>query len=532
MSGAGSGPAGPRRQAGLLRASAAFGSMTLLSRIAGFVRDMLQARLFGASAAMDAFLIAYRIPNFLRRIFAEGSFAQAFVPVYSELKQKGDTAALRDFLDHVAGALCAVVLLVTALGMLLAPWLAELFMAGAPAVPGKGEQIAAMLRITFPYLFFISLTSLAGAVLNSHGRFALPALTPVLHNVAVIAAMLALAPLFAVPPMALAWGVLAAGVLQFALLWPALGRFGLRPRLRLQRGHPGVRRVATLMLPTLFSSSVAQINLLVGTVFAAWLATGSQSWLYLAERLAEFPLGLFGVAIGTVILPHLARRHADTDAEGYSAALDWGLRTVLLVALPAGLGLGLLAEPITAAVFQYGRFTPYDTRMASWAVLAMSLGVPAFMLSKVLAPAFYARQDTRTPMRVAIVTVLANLLLTVALVTPLWLNGIEGGHAGIALATSLAGLLNATLLWRALRRAGLHRPRPGWAGYLLRLAFACAAMGAVLLWLRAAAGDWTALPPVPRIGWLVATIAAGAASYGAALLLGGWRPHALREHGA
>jgi putative peptidoglycan lipid II flippase len=521
-----------RRQGGLLRASAVFGSMTLLSRIAGLVRDMLQAALFGASAAMDAFLIAYRIPNLLRRIFAEGSFAQAFVPVYSELRQKGDAAALREFLDHVAGALCAAVLLVTALSMLLAPWLAELFVLGAPVAPGKEALLATMLRITFPYLVFISLTSLAGAVLNSHERFALPALTPVLHNLAVIAAMLALAPVFEVKPMALAWGVLAAGLLQFALLWPALGRMGLRPRFRLRLRHPMVRRVGALMLPTLFSSSVAQINLLVGTMFAAWLATGSQSWLYLAERLAEFPLGLFGVAIGTVILPHLARRHADTDAEGYSAALDWGLRSVLLVALPAGLGLGLLAEPITATVYQYGRFTAFDTRMAAWALTAMSLGVPAFMLSKVLAPAFYARQDTRTPMRVAIVTVLTNLLLTVAIVTPLWLNRVEGGHVGIALATSLAGLVNAGLLWRALRRAGLHRPRPGWIAYLLRLALACLALAAVVLWLRHTAGDWSQMRPTPRLLWLGLTIGAGALSYGAALLLGGWRPSALRAHGA
>ena len=516
---------------GLLRSSLAFGSMTLLSRLAGFARDMLQARLFGASAAMDAFLIAYRIPNFLRRIFAEGSFAQAFVPVYTEFKQRGDAAALKDFVDHVAGALCAVVLVVTALGMLAAPLVAALFAPGALDEPAKFEQISAMLRITFPYLFFISLTSLAGAILNSHQRFALPALTPVLHNVAVIAAMLALAPLFEVPPMALAWGVFAAGILQFAVLWPALGKLGLRPRFRFDRKHPGVRRVFTLMLPTLFSSSVAQLNLIVGTMFASLLATGSQTWLYLAERLAEFPLGLFGVALGTVILPHLSRKHADTDADGYAYTLDWGLRTVLLVALPAGLGLALLAEPITATVYQYGKFTPADTRMAALALLAMSVGVPAFMLSKVLAPAFYARQDTRTPMRAALVTVLANVLLTVAIVSPMWLNGIEGGHAGIALATSLAGILNAVLLWRALRRAGLLRPRPGWGVYLLRLAFACVAMSAVVLAVRQLAGEWPAMVPSARLAWLGIAIASGAAAYGAALLVTGWRPRVLREHG-
>jgi putative peptidoglycan lipid II flippase len=519
------------RGGGLLRSSLAFGSMTLLSRLAGFVRDMLQARLFGASAAMDAFLIAYRIPNFLRRIFAEGSFAQAFVPVYTEFRQRGDAAALKDFVDHVAGALCAVVMVVTALGMLAAPLVAALFAPGALDEPAKFDQISTMLRITFPYLFFISLTSLAGAILNSHQRFALPALTPVLHNLAVIAAMLALAPLFAVPPQALAWGVFAAGILQFAVLWPALGRLGLRPRFRFDRKHPGVRRVFTLMLPTLFSSSVAQLNLIVGTMFASLLATGSQTWLYLAERLAEFPLGLFGVALGTVILPHLSRKHADTDADGYAYTLDWGLRTVLLLALPAGLGLALLAEPITATVYQYGKFTPADTRMAALALLAMSVGVPAFMLSKVLAPAFYARQDTRTPMRAALVTVLANVLLTVAIVSPMWLSGVQGGHAGIALATSLAGILNAALLWRALRRAGLLRPRPGWGLYLLRLAAAGVAMSVVVLGVRHVAGDWPALAPAHRLAWLALAVAAGAASYAAALLATGWRPRVLREHG-
>jgi putative peptidoglycan lipid II flippase len=342
--------------------------------------------------------------------------------------------------------------------------------------------------------------------------------------------MLALAPLFEVPPFALAWGVFAAGILQFLVLWPALGRLGLRPRLRVNFRHAGVRRVFTLMLPTLFSSSVAQLNLIVGTMFASLLATGSQTWLDLAERLAEFPLGLFGVALGTVILPHLSRKHAHTDAEGYSHTLDWGLRSVLLVALPAGLGLALLAEPITATVYQYGKFTAQDTRMAAIALLAMSVGVPAFMLTKVLSPAFYARQDTRTPMRAALVTVLANVLLTVAMVTPLWLNGIAGGHAGIALATSLAGILNAVLLWRALRRAGLYRPRAGWGVYLLRLGFACLAMSAVVLALRGYIGDWTALPATPRLAWLALAIGAGAAAYGLALLASGWRPRVLREH--
>ncbi|MGE4359912.1 MAG: murein biosynthesis integral membrane protein MurJ, partial [Lysobacteraceae bacterium] len=327
------------RGGGLFRSTAVFGAMTLLSRLAGFARDVIQARLFGAGSLVDAFTVAYQVPNYLRRIFAEGSFASAFVPVLSELRQKGDAAALKSFVDHVAGALCAVLLVVTGLGMLAAPWIATLMAPGFAAEPGKLELTTEMLRIVFPYIFFISMTALAGGVLNSFQRFALPALTPVLHNLTLIAAMLWLASRLDRPIMALAWGVLAAGALQMALLWPALRRYGLFPRLRLDFRHPGVRRVFSLMLPTLFSSSVAQLNLIVGTIFASLLAEGSRAYLYYSDRLVELPLGLFGVALGTVILPHLSRRHADTDAAGFSASLDWGLRTVLLGAVPAALGL-------------------------------------------------------------------------------------------------------------------------------------------------------------------------------------------------
>ena len=340
---------------GLLRSSAVFSAMTLLSRIAGFVRDMLQGMLFGTGGAMSAFIVAYRIPNFLRRVFAEGSMAMAFVPVLNEIKQRGDRAALKDFIDHMAGALCAVVLVVAAVGVLLAPLVAGLFTPGwAVDQPEKFAQASAMLRVTFPYLLFISMMALAASILNSFGKFALPAFTPVLHNLTMIAAMFWLAPRFDVPPMGLAWGVLIAGFLQLALLWPALGRLGLRPRLRMGFRHPEVRKVGRLMLPTLFSSSVAQVNLLVGTAFASLLVDGSQDWLYYSDRLIEFPLGLFGVALGTVILPHLSRRHADADAGGYSASLDWGMRTALLVGVPAALGLMLLTVAITWPLWRNG----------------------------------------------------------------------------------------------------------------------------------------------------------------------------------
>ena len=520
----------PPRGPGLLRSGAVFSAMTLLSRIAGFLRDMLQARLFGVSAAMDAFVVAYRIPNYLRRIFAEGSMQMAFVPVFNEMRQRGDKAALKDFLDHMAGALCAVVLVVVAVGMLAAPLIAGLFAPGSLDEPGKHDLIVLMLRITFPYLFFISLMALVASVLNSFGKFALPAVTPVLHNVAVIAAMLWLAPLFEVPPVALAWGVLAAGAIQLAVLWPALGRLGLRPRFKAGFRHPDVRRVAKLMVPTLISSSVAQLNLLVGTVFASLLVTGSQTWLYLSDRLVEFPLGLFGVAIGTVILPHLSRRHADSDTEAYSHTLDWAMRMALLLGVPAGLGLVLLAGPLTATIYQYGEFTAFDTRMAAISLSAMAVGVPAFMLSKVLMPAFYARQDTKTPMRAALWTIGANVVLTIALTTPLWLAGAEGAHGAIALATGLAGIFNAWLLWRYVRRAGLHRPRPGWGRLALRLALACVVLAATVLLLRGWVGDFRVLDGWSRAAWLLVIVAAGVIAYVATLWVAGMRPRDLREH--
>ncbi len=525
----GQGAPKPPAKAGLLRSTSVFSAMTLLSRIAGFARDALQSRLFGSSVAMDAFVIAYRIPNYLRRIFAEGSMQMAFVPVLNELRERGDQAALKEFVDRMAGALFSVVFVVSGIGMLAAPLIASLFAPGAVDEPEKFGLIVDMLRITFPYLLFISMMALVASVLNSFGKFALPAVTPVLHNLVMIAAMVWLAPRFAEPAKALAWGVLIAGILQLVVLWPALGRLGLRPTFRPGFGHPDVRRVAKLMIPTLFSSSVAQLNLLVGTIFASVLVTGSQTWLYLSDRLIEFPLGLFGVAIGTVILPHLSRRHAATDAEGYSAALDWALRLALLAGVPAGLGLLLLAEPLTSVVYQGGKFTAHDTRMAALSLSAMSLGVPAFMLSKVLSPAFYARQDTKTPMKAAIWTVFANVAMTIAFTLPLWLNDVDGAHGGIALATGLAGIFNAWLLWRYLRRDGLLKPQPGWGRHLLRIAVACAAMTAVVLGISYRVGDWTAIDIWHRTLWLLVAVAAGAAAYGATLLAMGLRPRDLRH---
>ncbi len=513
----------------LLRSTLVFSGLTFLSRLSGYARDMVQSHVFGASGLTDAFVVAYRIPNFLRRIFAEGAFAQAFVPVFSAARERGDRQALKALLDRVAGTLCAAVLVVTGIGVLCAPWLVNVF---APGYAGDALRHAAagdMLRITFPYLFFISLVALSGGVLNSFNRFAIPALTPILHNLAVIAAALWLAPLLEVPVYALAWGVFAAGALQLLVQIPALARLGLLPRPRPGLRDPGVRRILRLMGPAVLSASVSQVNLLVGTAFASLLAAGSQTWLYLADRLLEFPIGMFGVALGTVLLPTLSRRHAAEDAEGFAQGIDWGVRVVLLLALPAAAGLVALAEPICASLYQHGRFTAEDTRMTAWALSALCLGLPGFMLAKVLAPGFFARQDTRTPMRAAMLVVVVNIVLLVALVLPLRQSGVEGAHVAIALATGICGLVHAGLLATWLVRRGVWRPSAGTWRVLGWVLLAGAAM-VVALWLaRRLVGDWTVLALWSRIAHLAWVIALGAAVYAAVLLLAGIRWRHLRE---
>ncbi len=513
----------------LLRSTAVFSAMTFLSRLSGYARDMVQATVFGASGLTDAFVVAYRIPNLLRRIFAEGAFAQAFVPVFSAARERGDRQALKELLDRVAGTLCAVVLVVTGIGILAAPAVVALV---APGYLADGERFDAasdMLRITFPYLFFISMTAFAGSVLNSFNRFALPALTPILHNLAIIAAAIWLAPLLEVPVQALAWGVFAAGAIQLLVQVPALMRLGLLPRPRLGFHDPQVRRVIRLMGPAVFSASVAQINLLVGTAFASLLVAGSQTWLYMADRLLEFPLGMIGVALGTVLLPTLSRRFAADDSQGYRAAIDWGLRVALLLALPAAVGLIVLAEPISATLYQHGAFTVHDTRMTAWALMALSLGLPGFMLSKVLAPAFFARQDTSTPMRAAVIVVVVNVALVSALVLPLRAQGVIGAHAAIALSTGVCGLLHFSLLGWWLHRRGIYTPAAGTSRFVVVLLLACAAMAVVLALSVQAIGPWTELGALRRAVHLAWLVPAGAAAYAGIVLGCGVRWRHLRE---
>jgi putative peptidoglycan lipid II flippase len=509
----------------LLQSLSTVGGFTLLSRILGFVRDLVFAQVFGASSSTDAFFVAFKIPNFMRRLFAEGAFATAFVPVLTEYRTQREYAELKAFVDHVAGSLALVLLVVSLIGVVAAPVVVSVFAFGW-VMDGETEKLglaAEMLRLTFPYLFFISLTAFAGGILNAHDRFAVPAFTPVLLNLVLISAALWLAPLLDDGIVALAWGVLVAGITQFVFQLPFLGRIRLIPRPRPGFHDPGVRRVLKLMVPALFAVSVTQINLLLDTVLASFLVTGSISWLYYSDRLMEFPLGLLGVALATVILPRLSRRQAEAAPEKFSAELDWGLRIAITFGIPAALGLAMLAGPMISTLFQSEVFSPIDVAMAERSLIAYALGIQAFVLIKVLAPAFYARQDTSTPVRIGVIAMALNMVFNLILIFPLQ-------HAGLALATSLSAYVNALLLWRGLMRQGAYSPRSGWVVLLGRIAVAGGFMVALLWWFSPALTEWVSASRWQHIGWLLSLVALGAAAYFAALFASGWRPRDLLHH--
>jgi putative peptidoglycan lipid II flippase len=502
--------------------------MTLLSRILGFLRDMVIARYFGANAATDAFFVAFRIPNFLRRLFAEGSFAQAFVPMLSAHRESRAPAEVKQFMDSASGSLALIALVFSLLGMIAAPLLILIFAPGFYGQDGQFELSSAMLRITFPYLFFVTLAAFAGGILNAYGRFAIPAFTPALLNVVMIACVYWLAPQLSEPVMALAWGVLLAGVVQLAIQFPALIAAGLLPRPRLGLSDPDVRSLLKRMAPAIFGVSVTPVNLLVDTLIASFLASGSVSWLYYSDRLVEFPLGVFGVALGTAILPHLARGHTRGDGLGFSHALDWGLRWVLLIGLPATVGLMVLAEPLMSTLFQYDEFDSRDVQMAGRSLMTYSAGLIGFIAVKILVPGFSARHDLQTPVRVGIYSVIVNLLLCLALVYPLASWG--WGHAALALSTALAAWFNAAWLLRQLLRDGILVPRVGWLVFFSRLVLGNLVMAAVLV-LGAVDLPWQSWSSYQRISQLMVWISAGGAGYFTSLWLLGLRPGhlALRE---
>ena len=482
----------------------------MISRVFGFVRDVLIARTFGAGLFTDAFFVAFKLPNLLRRVFGEGAFSQAFVPILAEYKTRRGEAQTKELIDHVAALLGVALMIVTVAGILAAPLIILATAPGFHQSPSKFQLTVELLRITFPYILFISLTSLAGGILNSYSKFAIPAFTPTLLNFSFIAFTLWLVPYFDPPVKALAWAVFAGGLLQLGFQLPYLKKLGMLPKPRLNLKDPGVWRVLKLMGPAIFGVSIGQISLLINMIFASYLITGSVSWLYYADRLMEFPTGVLGVAVGTILLPSLSKNHSNGDPVEFSRLLDWGLRVTLLLTLPCALALALLATPLVSVLFYHGAFSANDVAMTAQALMAYSLGLLGLVLVKVLAPGFYAKQNIKTPVKIGIVTLLATQVLNISLIYPL-------RHVGLALAIGLGACLNALLLYFKLRQHRVYRPEPGWAKFSFRLVAGLMALGGVL-WIGVGEAEvWivgTKWQSVLRLSWMIVL---GAVVYFAAL---------------
>jgi putative peptidoglycan lipid II flippase len=488
--------------------------MTLLSRVFGLLRDMVVANLFGASAGADAFFVAFKIPNFFRRLFAEGAFSQAFIPVLSEYRSQRSEQEVRQLANSVAGVLGGILFVITFLAMMGSPWLTALFAPGFLEEPAKYQLASNMLQITFPYLLLISLTAFSGSILNSYGYFAIPAFTPVLLNLVLISAAIWLTPFFSEPVMGLAWGVFIAGAVQLFFQFPFLLKMGLMPRPKLDYQHEGVRRIFKLMIPALFGVSVSQINLLLDTVLASFLQTGSISWLYYSDRLAELPLGIFGIAIATVILPSLSRKYASNSDKAFSDTLDWAIRIVVLMGVPASVALIVLAEPLVTALFYYGELTQKDVFMSAMSLRAYALGLLAFMLIKVLAPGYFSRQDMKTPVKVGIWAMSANMVFNLILIWPLQ-------HTGLALATALSSWLNAIWLLRGLVKRNIYHKRQGWALFAIRILVANVVMVVLIQYLNVPIEQWFEMSVLTRCWQLGLLVVVGVASYFLVLVLSG-----------
>ena len=506
----------------LLRTLFTVSGMTLLSRILGFVRDYVIARVFGAGVATDAFFVAFKLPNLLRRLFAEGAFSQAYVPILAEYKNKQGIDATRALVDRVATLLTLAVAVVALLGVLGAPYIIRVVAPGFHEDADKFALTVELTRITFPYILFITLVSLAAGILNTWNRFVIPALTPALLNIVLIGAGLLAAPYFDPPVIALAWGVFLGGALQLLLQVRPLIRIGMLPRPKFDPAHPGVRRILILMGPAILGVSVGQLSLVINNIIASFLPTGSVSWLFYADRLMEFPSGLLGAALGTILLPSLSKLYSDSRMEEFSSLLDWGLRLTLLLTLPATLALAILAVPLISTLFQYGAFRPEDALHTRDALLAYSVGLTGLILVKVLAPSFYARQDIRTPVKIAIFALVATQLMNLVTVRLF-------AHAGLALSIGLAACLNASLLYIGLRRRKVYTPQPGWWRFAFQLFVALVVFGAVL-WFGAGADEaWLARDGASRVQHLLALVVGGVVSYFGTLFALGLRPRDFRR---
>lgn len=506
----------------LLRSSILVSICTFLSRILGLVRDAALAYVIGASSSADAFYVAFKIPNFFRRLFAEGAFAQAFVPVLSDYKVNKGHDAVRELVSAVSGSLALILVLITVVFIAFAPWVVYLF---APGFANDSEQIALaadLLMITFPYLLFISLTALAGGILNSHNQYAVPAITPIFLNLSLIVATLFFAKEASEKETAVAWGVFFAGALQLAFQLPFLAKLKLLPLPTVEFSHPGVSRIFQLMLPALFGVSVGQINLLLDTILASFLETGSITWLYLSDRLYELPLGIFAIAVGTVVLPALSRNFAGEDRAAFVSTLDWGVRVVLLIAIPSSIALFLLAEPLVATIFYRGALTENDVLKAAMSLQAYSLGLVFMMLIKVLAPGYYARQDTKTPVKVGVIAMVANMVFNLILVFPF-------GHVGLALATTLSAFLNMFLLWRGLSNERMYSFSSEWIKFMRFLVLGGVALVLFILSYREIGLNWLTLTELERVSHLSIIVVGGVVFYFVAIVIGGFRLRMLKS---
>ncbi|CAH1208341.1 lipid II flippase MurJ [Candidatus Nitrotoga sp. BS] len=500
----------------LLKAFGTISSFTLASRILGIIRDILIARVFGAGMATDAFFVAFKLPNLLRRLFAEGAFSQAFVPILGEYKNRLGHEETKLLVDHVTTLLAIILFIVTLIGIIAAPILIYISAPGFAATPEKFDLTVQLLRISSPYIFFISLVAMASGILNTYNKFWVPAFTPILLNLCFIGAALWLAPYFDPPVMALAWAVLVAGFVQLAFQLPFLKKIGMLPTLRFNLKDAGVWRVIKQMGPAVFGVSISQISLIINTIFASFLVAGSVSWLYYADRLMEFPSGVLGAAIATILLPSLSKHHSNGHLVEYSKLLDWGLRLTFMLTLPAALALGMVGVPLLATFFQHGAFTAHDVLMTRNALVGYSVGLIGILSVKVLAPAFYARQDIKTPVKVGIITLFATQAMNLLFIG--WLQ-----HAGLALAIGLGSCLNSAILFYLLRKRAIYQPEPGWGKFLAKLGAAMLVLGLTLWFGMGSEQSWLTSGGWVRIWRLTGLVVMGMTVYFAVLWLLGFR---------
>ncbi len=501
----------------LLKSLATISGLTLVSRILAFARDVLIARVFGAGMATDAFFVAFKLPNLLRRMFAEGAFSQAFVPIFGEYKNRRGHDATKLLLDHVTTMLALILFVVTLIGIIAAPLLVYISAPGFVKEHEKFELTVQLLRFTSPYIFFISLVAVAAAILNTYNKFWVPAFAPILLNICFIGGALWLAPYCHPPVMALAWAVFIAGIVQLAFQIPFLKKIDMLPDFRFSWTDEGMRRVIRQMGPAMFGVSISQISLIINTIFASFLAAGSVSWLYYADRLMEFPSGLLGAALGTILLPSLSKCHASKNTVEYSKLLDWGLRLTFMLALPSALALGMIAVPLLSTFFQRGAFVANDVLMTSHALIGYSVGLIGMILVKILAPGFYARQDIRTPVKIGIVTLIATQLMNA-----LFIGWIE--HAGLALSIGLGACLNSAILFHFLRKKGIYQPEPGWSAYFIKIGLAMLALGITLWFGMGSEQSWLISSGWTRVTRLALLVTGGVLVYFAVLAALGFRP--------